>query len=373
MTMKILMAYQTNYFAEDQGGGVRYVVNLTRALASTGVHVTFLGAGGYPKSEGNVVYIPIAPAGAGTVRFFLGLLWARLRHIRLSESVVHVHRLYYVLPFLGRRIRVVCTLHGRTFSVFEERFGARLARLVFPVFRALERWLLTRKTALVAVSNDVIEQFKLRHGSVIARCSFSIIPSMIDLSEFASAGRGFFSARFGGKPVCLFVGRLAAVKNMPLLLQAWRQVVHLMPDARLVIVGDGEQRQQVRDLIYELKIVDSVFLVGRMNPADIPTVIASAQLLVLCSEHEASPTVVKEALACGVPVVSTPVGDVESVIEPGVTGLVVAPEVESLGDAILEVLHWNREPTVIAAQAEEALASCSVSTIAARYAEIYRS
>lgn len=368
---RLYVVYQSNPFLAEQGGGVRYAQNLAYSLADKDVRLTFLGVGGSRRQEGNISFIPIMQHANSTWRFLLCLSWARFRHIGFSRAIVHVHRLYYIIPFLGPRIRCIATLHGRTFTVFPERYGRALSSIAFPLFRCLERVLISLASALVAVSDDVIEQFTERHGRVFRRRSVPVIPSMVDLSAFSPQTTGPSPGGEMPGSLCLFLGRLSRVKNLPLLLQSWVYVSGNCPTARLLIAGDGECRQEVVDQVSSLGLEASVDLLGQIASDAVPSLMASAHLLVLTSDHEASPTVVKEALACGLPVVSTRVGDVEKVVNQGVTGLTPHADARSIANAIVEVLGWRRSREEIAQVAAPVLAHYSPSVMAPRYLAIY--
>jgi glycosyltransferase involved in cell wall biosynthesis len=368
----LVFVYQTNPFVEGQGGGVRYVRQLVSEIDKKGFQIVFFGAGGKAESRGNICYIPVAQPTDKALLFILKCVLARWRFIGSRDAVVHVHRLYFAVPFLGRSIKCLSTLHGRTFTVFPERFGPTLSRLVFPVFKFIEGWLLSRVDRIVAVSTDVREQFQGRHGDKVSSSAIGVIPSMVDLTAFRPNESSYFRDRLGNHPVCLFVGRLAAVKNLHLLLEAWSIVAKRNSEARLAIAGDGELREKLKSWIAQMDIAPSVVMLGQISPTAIADVISGAKVLILTSHHEASPTVVKEALSCGIPVVSTPVGDVDSVIDDGRTGKIVAPDPYKFAEAIIEVMGWGVTKDEISTVARKTLDRCVPDSVADQYLAIYQ-
>ncbi|MXO47495.1 glycosyltransferase [Erythrobacter vulgaris] len=356
----------------DRGGGVRYVQNLTNSLLDSVSEMVFLGVGGKAETRGKIRYIPVAQSANSTWRFLLGLIWARIWYLRDVSAVIHVHRLYYCLPFLGRRFCCIVTLHGRTFTVFPKRFGRLASRIVFPIFRNIEGFLLKRATKIVAVSSDVVDQFKQRHGNLIDQSDISIIPSMIDLQSFSPDRPPWPDSPYPDSDVCLFVGRIAHVKNLPLLLRTWELVLAELPEAKLVIAGEGEDANLISKQIENSALVRAVCMAGAVPPDIVPLAISSAKVLVLTSQHEASPTVVKEALACGIPVVSTPVGDVASIISDGETGAIVEPDEKALAAAIVAVMGWNRSRHRIAEHAHLKLKPFEPSEVTKKYLTLYR-
>jgi glycosyltransferase involved in cell wall biosynthesis len=113
-----------------------------------------------------------------------------------------------------------------------------------------------------------------------------------------------------------------------------------MPNSRLIIVGDGERAALV---VSQASRMHNVTFVGAVPPGAVPLYLNAADVLALCSLEEGSPTVVKEALACGLPVVSTDVGDVRQVLarDPCLGTISVAEE-SQFAD---HLLCWLRAPS----------------------------
>lgn len=147
----------------------------------------------------------------------------------------------------------------------------------------------------------------------------------------------------GGAPVLLGVGRMGKIKNFPLLIKAFARV-RSRHDCRLVILGDGRQRERLAALTQKLGIADDVDFPGFVdNPY---AYMAKAALFVLSSEWEGLPTVLIEALAVGTPVVSTdcPSGPYE-ILQGGRFGkLVPTGDEAALADAIIATLSRRHDP-----------------------------
>lgn len=139
-------------------------------------------------------------------------------------------------------------------------------------------------------------------------------------------------------PVILSAGRLTRQKDHATLLHAFA-IVRKETAARLVILGEGEERQALESLARELKIEDELSLPGFVpNPF---ALMAGARVFVLCSRWEGLPTVLVEALACGTPVVSTdcPSGPAE-ILGDGRYGLLTPPgDARALAAGILKSLR----------------------------------
>jgi len=136
-----------------------------------------------------------------------------------------------------------------------------------------------------------------------------------------------------------FVGRLSAQKGLSNLLRAIAEMpLALRTGVDLVITGDGEKRRALNDEAHMLGLADRTHFLGTRN--DTPTIYSALDVFVLPSEQEAFPMVVLEAMACGLPIIATDVGDTARIIEDGVSGLVVRPRnVDSLRQALSELLQ----------------------------------
>lgn len=146
-----------------------------------------------------------------------------------------------------------------------------------------------------------------------------------------------------GPPVVIGVGRLEPQKNFSLLIRAFAKARARMP-ARLVILGNGSERQMLEDLVAELGLQEDVALLGFVpNPH---AYVAKADLMVLSSDFESLANVVIEALAVGTPVIATdcPSGPAEALNHGACGTLVPVGDVDRMSTAMLEVLCERPPP-----------------------------
>lgn len=130
----------------------------------------------------------------------------------------------------------------------------------------------------------------------------------------------------------LFVGRLAGVKGVPVLLEALAGVSG-RPDWHLDLIGDGPERKAIEAQARALNLSDRVTFHGYRSQADVAEALGRTDLFVLPSFAEGLPVVLMEALAAAVPVVTTRIAGVSELVADGESGLLVPP-----GDA--EALRW---------------------------------
>jgi glycosyltransferase involved in cell wall biosynthesis len=162
------------------------------------------------------------------------------------------------------------------------------------------------------------------------------VPNGIDLTRFAPVGgeaRGR-DAR-GGPPVIGTVAALREEKNLARLIRAFAIAANEQP-ARLVIVGDGPERASLAELAAKLGVADRVTFAGHRT--DTPALYASFDLFALTSDTEQMPLSVIEAMACGLPVVSTDVGDVRAMVAPDNAAFVGARDDAAIATLLTRLL-----------------------------------
>jgi glycosyltransferase involved in cell wall biosynthesis len=239
---------------------------------------------------------------------------------------------------------------------------------------------------------------RLLAGNVAARCLDAFVAVSPELAEFARRRKevddGRLSVILNGVDVTRFrpdapsrervraelgiereawvvgtVGRLAVEKNQALLLRAAAPL--LGPASRLVVAGDGPRLRPLSELATSLGIGPFVHILGARS--DVPAVLNALDVFVLCSDTEGLPLVILEAMATGLPVVSTSVGGIPGVIEVGRTGyLVAAGDEGSLRDRIT-MLRGDREKSRTCGREALSVAAARFSADAMRrdYVDLY--
>lgn len=137
----------------------------------------------------------------------------------------------------------------------------------------------------------------------------------------------------------LWVGRMAAVKQFPLLIDAFARVRTTEPAARLVLAGDGEQMGETRLAVEKAGLRDVVHFAGAVPQTALPVWYRAADATVLSSLSEGLPNILRESLACGTPFVSTSVGSISEIAAPDYSVLARSGDAECLAQSMLKVLE----------------------------------
>lgn len=166
-----------------------------------------------------------------------------------------------------------------------------------------------------------------------------------DWSKLHIVHCGVDPARYQGRKVTrqgnqlLFVGRLAGVKGVPLLLEAMRNLGQEFPDLRLVLVGDGPERSVLEQQARQMGLSDAVVFAGYKSQSEVAAILMGSDALVLPSFAEGVPVVLMEAMAANLPVVSTRVAGIPELVEDEVSGVLTPPgDVLALCIALRQVL-----------------------------------
>src|SRR4029077_14295619 len=173
----------------------------------------------------------------------------------------------------------------------------------------------------------------------------------------------------------LCLGRLVAEKGFDLALEAFATVLDRFPNARLVIGGDGPEREKLQHQAITLGLVDSVEFAGRIPPEEVAHFIDEATLVLIPSRLEGFGLVALEAALMARPVVAARVGGLPEVVLHQKTGLLVEHEDhEDLAEAITLLLDHPRTATMFGEAAQRrAKEVFSFERYVAAYDDLYQS
>lgn len=353
----------------ERGGLERMVIDLALAQRAAGheVRVACLFQRGALAGELEAQGIAVAACGKRTGLDLRAL--ARLRRwLRAGRGgVLHTHNAtahyHAVLAACGLRFaRVLNTRHG---------MGLPASRGV-----RLYRWSLVRTDVVATVCQaaraTAVANGLRPAGGVVAMPNgirvAAFAPASADAHRALAALLGFApGARMAG-----IVGRLNAVKDHAGLLQAFARVSAVLPDAALVVVGDGPLRAELEALAARLGIAPRVRFLG--DRSDVHRLLPGLDAFVLSSRSEGYSMALLEASAAGLPIVATDVGGNGEIVAHGRTGLLVpAGDPAALAGALQAVLADPAAARAMGQAGREwALREATLEAMAARYERLYR-
>jgi phosphatidyl-myo-inositol alpha-mannosyltransferase len=385
----VRVALVSPYDLGEHGGVQSHVVSLASALRSRGDEVVMIAPGGGRSAfggyagTGRSLRVPfngsVAPIGPGV------LSAARTRRYldEIRPDVVHVHE--PLVPAVGLAASrcsvapVVATFHAWSAQVRTYRMARPLGRRV-----------LGGLAATIAVSRAAAGY----HGTAlgIPDDRFEIVPNGVDTGRFAGvpasaaeaavtdggephpsrAGHDGASAGGSRRETLLFVGRLEPRKGLSTLLRA---VVHLRverPGLRLVVVGEGPERERC-EASMPASLHDHVSFLGRVSDRDLVAAYAAADLYVSPAlGGESFGIVLLEAMAAGRPVVASDIPGYRSVVTPDHDGVLVPPaDPAALAGAIAALLDDPQRRGALVAAGRHTAADHDWEVVAERIRDIY--
>ncbi|MGH7544431.1 MAG: glycosyltransferase family 4 protein [Gemmatimonadota bacterium] len=380
------------------GGGESQGRLLAEGLAGKGIHVTVLtrrSRRGLPRREtlGGVVVRRVGPTGRGRLRKW-GLLLTvppALIAARGSWDVLLVagFRILGLPAVLATRVRGKrCLLKAESNGEMSGAFyGPGLAQWGLSPSSPLVRLLLKgrnaflgRADAFVSPSSEIAREL---HDAGIPTDRIVTIPNGVDIARFRPVdGAGKRALRIGlglppDAPVAVYSGRLVRYKGLPILLRAWRDLLPDHPAARLLLVGAGGAdlhncEEELRRYVEESGMQENVVFTGfveRVEPW-----LQAADMFVFPTRDEAFGIALVEAMACGLPPVTTATGGIPDIVTNERDALVVEPgTLVPLREAIRRLLD---EPELAARLGREARLTAtrrfSREAVVDRYLELIR-
>lgn len=220
--------------------------------------------------------------------------------------------------------------------------------------------LMAGRTKLVAVSEDNAN--KLRKYFALDNKLCGCVNNGIDLDRFNRKSHEGFTV--------IHVGRQDENKNQAALIRCFARLHNQYPDTKLLLLGDGDQHEKLIDLAERLNITDAVKFTG--NVSDTEDYYAVSDLYVQCSHREAMPLSVLEAMATGLPIISTDVGGLSDVVRDN--GILVQDnDEEALYSAILKIYEQSEEERKRMSNSSlEIVKDYSSEEMARKYEEIYQ-
>ena len=288
--------------------------------------------------------------------------------VQYSLDLVHVHyaiphaaSAYLAKQMMGEQgLRTLTTLHGTDITLVG----------MMPSFYEITRFSIDVSDGITAVSkflrDETVEQFKVA-------APIDVVYNFVDSDEFKPVIDAGIKERLApnGERLMFHVSNFRKVKNIPIVVEVFSEVRKKVP-ARLILVGDGPEREPSERQAAELGIAEDVVFMG--DQEYIAEILPAADVFFLPSEHESFGLSALEAMSCEVPVVGSRVGGLSEVVVEGETGFLCDPhDVECMTQLILSLFTnepWRAE---IGRRARErATREFDRDRIVDQYVEVYR-
>lgn len=358
------VALVSPYDMDVPGGVQSHVAHLAAELRRGGDEVRVIAPGERARGDrvvvGGSVRVPFNDSVAPIALDPRVVRRTREALTTFAPDVVHVHEPAVPWVALAASTAGVAPTVG-TYHAWSD--SARVYRTARPVLRRVAR----RLDALVAVSEAACEYHSGALG--IPERAFRIIPNAVDVDRFANA------QPIPGElpPTLLFVGRLERRKGLEQLIRALLILKPERPDVRLLIVGEGPERDRCQAMVPARIRSDVVFL-GRVDADDLPRFYKSADLFVSPAlGGESFGIVLLEAMAAGTAVVASDIPGYRSVLRHELHGRLVPPgDPRALAEAIGTLLDNPSLREATGREAQVAVRDYDWTAVTARLRALYR-
>ncbi len=261
-----------------------------------------------------------------------------LKAFRISKNSDIIHSYWSVAGLVALVIKFI-----RPTPIVFNIWGSDILFTKVPVLSIFYKLFLKQADAIVCESQHFKKQ--LTDFGLPGELIF-VVPNGIDLDLFKPTDSSSLRNKLDlskNHKIFITIGSLINRKGHIYLLEAVPQIINLFNNAHFIIVGEGELRNFIEDKINHLKISSYVTLAGYQKPSTIAEWLNIADVFILTSLLEGNPNVILEAMACGIPVISTSVGGIEAMIQDGENGFLIPPKSSnSLAEQVIKILQSDK-------------------------------
>lgn len=341
--MKVMIIAPIDPFASIASGVKTYTLNLISYLAKKNINSILLGITNseiIKETSLNFEFIPVANKKISGYIYLIYLFRASIFLKISTDTVIHAQRPDYLLPFilLYRRNPKVCTLHG----AHVKNVSLKKGLIVSYLYGQIEQFVFHHIDKVIMISTETRDYYCIKYPFLKEKSL--IVPNGVNIEVFGPVINNCIRKEYGisnKEKVMLYVGRLEKEKRVDCIIKVYEELKEVLTDLKLIIVGNGREKKSLQTSVKDKNLTDITFI-ENLSYEKIPEIMNCADLLIMCSLHEGMPTVVLEALACGLPVVSTDVGDLNSIITDETGYIFKDTEMKKVKDIILNILLNNK-------------------------------
>jgi len=350
--IKLVLAYPTDPNVEVMGGMNRYIRFLLRQSLKRGAQVEFLGVKLGKKEldyDSDFTFIPIIN-GNDTWWKYLLVSFFRVPFLKFeADEIIHSGRLFFLLPYI-----LFHPKNSKVLTSDQPRPAAYLAcpkpvyYILSAIYSPLESFMVKRVTAVISARHVLEKYWKKRYPHLTHIFLERISPAVgVDVDTFRPLNKSETRALLKINPlskVILFVGRLSKIKGIDFLIDAFTEFCQNEPDAFFIIVGRGEDRGKLKNYADGQPVKERILFLGEKRGKELINIYNCADVLVIGSYAEGNSGALREALACGIPIVSMDVGDAKEIINESLLCRVVLERNPKIfAKAISEVISQDEE------------------------------
>ncbi len=272
-----------------------------------------------------------------------------LKKIRPNVIHTHLHIYAYLFPYvLFHKVKVLHTVHNM--PIYEsKKSGKLILKILFKLKKAIP----------VGISDIITKQLKDFYKIKTAETIYNFV----DLKRF-----NFNNKKDHETFTFITVGRMEEQKNQILLLKAFNDFLKLHNSVKLIFAGDGDLRDELVNYACKNNIESHIEFIG--NVINIEDFYAKADVFVLSSIYEGLPMTILEAMACGLPIISTNVGGVADIVrENGI--LVNSNSQEELLNAMITLYRDNEKRNLFSTKSVKNSRKYDIDTITKQYEALY--
>lgn len=342
------IAFFTNYYHPVVNGVVRSVASFREILTEQG-HIVFVFAQADNEYKDEEPFIFRYPSLSLPLQMDIATVIPVSSFIdqlipALKLDIIHTHHPILLGQAAANK---AADLNVPLVFTFHTQYWEYTHYIPFPqeaiqefLRNAIHNWLkvFMRKCQHIVIPSESIKEILIREYGLEDR--YTVIPTGTDLKPFLQADGQAVRQSQGWQDdkVIISIGRLASEKNWETLFRAVAQVYAQHPTMRLVLIGDGPQKQTLEELAAELGIAERITFTGQLSFEEIPAYLKAADMFSFASVTETQGLVTIEAMAAGLPVVAVDGSGTHDIVDNGKEGLLVENDPNALAFAINEML-----------------------------------
>jgi N-acetyl-alpha-D-glucosaminyl L-malate synthase BshA len=249
--------------------------------------------------------------------------------LHVHYAIPHASAAYFAMQILkkqGKDIPFITTLHGTDITLVGRD----------PKYMPVVTFSMNESSAITAVSEN-LKQETYKHFNV--EKDIHVITNFVDTQRFQHSDKEHFKKMLapGGERILAHVSNFRKVKRVEDVIHVFEKVSKVIP-SKLLMIGDGPERPNAEELCRHLGVCNDIRFLGKQEQVD--EILSITDLFILPSEYESFGLAALEAMACGVPVISTNTGGLPEINVPGKTGyLSNVGDIDSMAEGAIKILE----------------------------------